>query len=135
MMPKTEWLDSLKAGDEVLYSVGWGGSAVRYIETVERTTATQIILGRARFRRKDGRRVGAAELRYGSIREPTDADREQIERERLRQDIAGRWRTIEHRDSLSHVPLQLLRDVQSKMEACLRAYKSATVIPSPSEEE
>lgn len=132
MMAKREWLDSLKAGDEVLYSAGWG--TVQCIETVERTTATQIILGRAKFRRKDGGRVGGASHRYGFIREPTDADREKFERERLQRNIDAQWKAIAHRDTLPHIPIQLLRDLQSTLVKCMDAYHEATA-PDVAEEE
>ena len=56
MMDKQEWLNGLKAGDEV--AIMRGGYGMR-IDTVDRLTKTLIVLGCGlRFRRVDGEEVG-----------------------------------------------------------------------------
>ncbi len=82
------WLDELKAGDEVVAFVNGSDRAGRLLK-VDRTTATQIIVGNARYRRSDGRQPGSG---YGGgwIVEVTPERRE----------IANQYRlcgTIRHR--------------------------------------
>jgi len=52
-----QWLNELKAGDDVLIRGSRELSAQR-IAKVDRTTATQVIVGNARYRRKDGFQMG-----------------------------------------------------------------------------
>lgn len=55
MTAEQSWIDALKAGDTVYFGDYDSGRLCR----VDRVTATQVIIGELRFRRSDGRRVGA----------------------------------------------------------------------------
>lgn len=92
-MNEREWLDSLKAGDEIYVAGNYG--AVGTINRIARTTDTQIIVEKVgagaqtyekRYRRKDGRLVGASTDPWcqGHIAPVTDDRREAIEKMRLR---------------------------------------------------
>lgn len=78
----SEWLDNLKAGDEVALFSGFI-QRVPQIKCVERVTATQIIVGSSRFRRKDGYAPGGG---YGRprITEATQEYRDLAEASYLR---------------------------------------------------
>lgn len=54
-----DWLKTLKAGDEVIVSGGGVGST-RYIRTVDRATATQIVVEGRKYNRARGKRVGSS---------------------------------------------------------------------------
>lgn len=66
-----EWLQGLKAGDEVIVSSGFAYRDVQ-LETVERVTPAQILVGNQRFHRKNGQLVGAASYHITEILQPTD---------------------------------------------------------------
>lgn len=59
---RAKWLEELKADDVVVerHSGGYGADDVFRKLTIERCTPTQIIIGQAKYRRKDGRRMGEA---------------------------------------------------------------------------
>ena len=61
-----EWLENLKVGDKVIVD-NWGQS----IGTVERVTATLVIVGSCRYRKRDGYQLGGSSYSRGLIREPT----------------------------------------------------------------
>ena len=54
-------LYGVKAGDEVIYSRTYGDAAAGVVVSVDRTTATQIIIRGERFRRSDGKLVGSCD--------------------------------------------------------------------------
>lgn len=84
MSRDSEWLASLKAGDEVLVSGLYEGR----LATVERVTATQVVIDNARrFRRTSGLLVGGSSWSMTSIREPTQADRDALEMRELRAEV------------------------------------------------
>jgi hypothetical protein len=99
------WLEALKTGDEVASSYGWNG---HHIETVTHATSTQIVVGNARFRRKDGYRVGDTGFRRAKIYEPTEEVREEIERFEL-------VRTLEI-VSWKKLPIETLRAVAEQVK-------------------
>ncbi|HEX5704896.1 MAG TPA: hypothetical protein VFX97_16985 [Pyrinomonadaceae bacterium] len=81
--PMNDWLANLKAGDEVVVRSGSYGAS---LHVVERVTATQIILPRdSRYRRNDGRPVGASNNPWNILRlvEPTPELREKIRKDGL----------------------------------------------------
>ena len=67
------WLEQLKPGDAVIVDRGRQGQD---IEHVSRLTATQIILrvgqGESRYRKKDGKSLGASTWSINYLCEPTD---------------------------------------------------------------
>lgn len=67
----SDWLNTLKAGDSVVYCSGTYGKGVG---KVARVTPTQIILeGGGRYRRRDGDTVGGGGWIPQYITQPTDA--------------------------------------------------------------
>lgn len=79
---KVKWLAALQAGDVVGVSGGFSG--IPQERKVDRTTATQIIVGNRRYSKKDGYAIGS----YSRFSRPnivmiTSAVREQIERRDL----------------------------------------------------
>lgn len=72
------WLESLKAGDEV--AVRYGPYGCRFA-TVERVTATQILVESDRFRRADGRQIGGSTWQTRRLEMPERAREEIAERE------------------------------------------------------
>jgi hypothetical protein len=57
-MKNTDWLSTLEVGDVVVVGArsGWGNPT---LGKVARLTKTQVVVGASRFRRKDGRVIGA----------------------------------------------------------------------------
>lgn len=84
-MSNTEWLQSLKVGDEVAIRLGGWGPSRWEIRKVTHATKTQITVGDAAFRkyrRKNGRACGNP---YSSrIDEPTPELREEMTAENRR---------------------------------------------------
>jgi hypothetical protein len=80
-----DWLKNLKAGDEVAVFNGYPWN-IPTIETVDRTTATLIVVGGARFRRRDGCAPGDSWSR-NRIRQPTQEHRDLAENHVLRQKL------------------------------------------------
>ena len=75
------WLDSLKAGSEVLLK----GRSSRNIVKVQRLTPAQIVIDNAtRFRRKDGEEVGGQSFNRRDIEPVLQEDRDAAEAERLK---------------------------------------------------
>lgn len=98
--------EHIKAGDVVAY---WDAYARRpdRLYTVDRVTATQIIIKTLRFRRKDGRAVGESG-RWGrsSIELATPEQIEQIQRA----DLIDRFHNL-RRDKLELLDTKTLTDV------------------------
>lgn len=66
----SDWLQSLKAGDEVIvYSL-----SSKNIATVRKVTATQIVLDKARYRKSDGREITSNMWHRGWLSETNDKD-------------------------------------------------------------
>lgn len=70
------WLESLAVGDEVVLSGGWAPQ----ISKVSGVTPTQVRIGSMRFRKKDGRLIGASGFRSQWLHRPTDEMRARIAR-------------------------------------------------------
>lgn len=83
-----EWLDSLKAGDEVMVRYGFTGGVLKR-EVVERTTRTMIVVGRFRYRRKDGRWTSPSRWSPHHLVKPSKEGREEIEEREARQEIGS----------------------------------------------
>jgi hypothetical protein len=80
-MNDSTWLESLKPGDEVV-CVSLFGYAMSILP-VERVTATQIVVGGDRYRRKDGEKTGADQWNRAYLRQPDDATRQRIRKSDL----------------------------------------------------
>lgn len=81
---ETEWLASLKVGDEVVIR-GRHDSLSR----VTRFTGTQIIASRCRFRKRDGRMVAADCWNSSSLVQPTPEIRNKIRQVNLARKMGG----------------------------------------------
>jgi hypothetical protein len=75
-----EWLAGLKAGDQVVVDHGGSWHSTRKLYAVEKTTATQIVIGATRYRRKDGCEVG--DHYRGRIIKPTAEVLEAMQQEK-----------------------------------------------------
>lgn len=79
MIGESEWLESLRPGDEVLCS-----GRVDNIVKVERVTASMIVVGGERFSKKTGGLIGYRDGYFcPTLHELTNEKREEIERQRL----------------------------------------------------
>lgn len=88
-----EWLAAVKPGDEVAINAGYSGYSMLI---VDRVTSTQIICGKARYRRDTGRLVGGSGYRVHYLSEPTPAIRETIERNKLLAELHRmKWEELE----------------------------------------
>lgn len=108
-MNESEWLNALKPGDKVAIPGRWNGT--NKVGTVERMTATQIVLiGGDRYRRDSGRQVGGTDswnVRW--IRPVTQDFLDVLEKEAL-----CNWvRSIRPHD----LPVETLRAMKAGYEA------------------
>lgn len=102
-----EWRAGLKAGDEVMISVG-GARGRLVVAQVERATKLHVVIDGAKFRRSTGGQVGDHGWRVQRLLRPDPerlaaqlaAQAEQVERDRLGLRIRGR---------LAVLPLDTLR--------------------------
>lgn len=81
-----EWLDAINGGDKVIQN---SGLASQRIATVERTTNTYIIIGKSRYRRKDGEMVGSSDWRSSYIEKPVPEKVAAIRHRSLAQKMRG----------------------------------------------
>lgn len=70
MVSDSEWLQSVKSGDRVIYDAGRLYGGMRFA-TVERVTQTQVLVNGVRFRKADGWQVGADTWHSAYLREST----------------------------------------------------------------
>lgn len=77
------FLKKLEAGDEVIETHRFAGPEVR---TVTRTTLTQIIIGTRRYRKTNGMLIGATTFSWGSLREATRKNVEEITKSQKRRE-------------------------------------------------
>lgn len=89
-MSNTEWLESLKVGDEVAINSRDGYS----IKNVTNITKTQICTEYSRYRKKDGRSVGSCDWYVSNIEPVTDKIKNIVTRSRIsaqlrKQDFTG----------------------------------------------
>lgn len=66
----SDWLQNLKAGDEVIVRRGLGHTR-NYISTIDKVTPTQIVIGESRYNRTTGRRRGDTGWNSANLVEPT----------------------------------------------------------------
>jgi hypothetical protein len=79
-MSNTEWLESLKVGDEVAIKLPHHGYSIDKITII---TKTQIITKFSRYRKKDGRSIGSADWFIRNIEPVTDIIRNTVARSSL----------------------------------------------------
>jgi hypothetical protein len=102
-----KWLEDVKVGDEVFASYGGGWSRQLTLRKVERVTPTQIVVSGTRYRRKDGRVVGASTWTREWLQEATPELKAEVREEHRRRDVLAkingvRWGDV-HVDTLEHV--------------------------------
>mgnify|MGYP003138944622 CR=1 FL=1 len=103
-------MEHIKAGDEVWLSPTWRGPGS--VVSVDRVTKTQIVCGDARFRRRDGWKVGAKGWRTQHIEDITRERLEAIERHQAIEAIRSAVN-----NGLDGVSLDDLRLVKKTLEA------------------
>lgn len=105
-MADQEWLEQLKAGDEV--DIYGGGRTATQKATVTRTTKTQIIIGEARYDVDRGYRRGNRNHWAEWINRPDLAERSELVK-KVRREIDYSWD--------SRVTTDELRQIASILEA------------------
>lgn len=104
-------LETIKAGDEIAVPVGISGRAYS-IERVERATATQVVTGRHKWRRKDGRLIGSEGWSVCWAIPVTEQIRQQVQRRELVMYLSGvDW---------SAIPIEVLSRVKAAFESAER---------------
>jgi hypothetical protein len=98
------WLESLKAGDEVMVPSRYGAPSIL---RVDRVTPTQVVVGSEKYRKSNGYRVGGSTWDCRYITEPTDHGREQAEAALLRSNLE-----------------RLVKDQATTLEALRAMYKA-----------
>lgn len=114
-MTDDEWAKSLKPGDEIAV----GNYHRKDIRTVDRVTATQVVVGDARFRRKDGMLVGDYHgLSRPYIMPATQKIRDGVRREKLEAEIRRFADRLGRRDA---VPLDILEAVAEAIRTSIES--------------
>lgn len=119
MKNRSEWLLSLKAGDEVIVEEGVFSRKISLCKVV-RTTPHQIVVERAsgreaKYRKKDGDEVGKytpSLYESSSLSQPTDEIREKLKKERLVNEIA--YKRADFWGTLSTGALLEIKEIMSK---------------------
>jgi hypothetical protein len=115
---RTEWLLSLKEGDEVATAVRYTHPARYRFARVTKLTPTQIVVGSSRYRKTDGGLVGGDSWDNEAIQEPTDTMRER------NREHADRHRLNEAKDGFHKLPIETVRALLSVLAA--ESQKEAT---------
>lgn len=105
------WLLNLKPGDTVIINPG-GAFSRQAAKTVDKITATQIVIGTARYRKSDGYRMGEG-TSYGArayITPPTVEKLAEIERNDMIQYISM------YDKKIGKLPTDLLKQVVEAMK-------------------
>lgn len=89
-----DWLETIKAGDEVIVVNNYHQSVVR----VDRTTPTQLVIGSIKYNRRTGRRVGADIWNTDSLSEATPEVVTKVREQMKRRKIINRLETIRWKD-------------------------------------
>lgn len=90
------WLDNLSVGDSVVIYNGWYGASIK---AVSKVTATQIVVGNTRYRRKDGYVVGGGTWSRHSLREATPERVAAVRRRVIAENLATvKWKDYELAD-------------------------------------
>lgn len=109
---KTAWLASLKVGDEFIYRLR--GNI--HIHTIARVTDTQFVVrGGERFRRRDGRKIGAT--CWGDMEPFTDAIRAKIQARENRSKLESLVCQVRLSDEEIAVMLDALASLREKQAA------------------
>ena len=90
-----ESLENVKAGDVVIEHCRWEN----VIATVTKVTATQIVIGGDRYRKKDGHLIGSAGswfIRWISL--PNEGEVEALKRQKFIEDVVSRLNKLTARD-------------------------------------
>lgn len=117
---ESEWLQNLKAGDEVVLFAG-GYRSHRRIATLDRTTKTQIIVGSQKYSRSHGLLIGGGSWNTHSLRKPTDEIRANILEEMRREDaisIISRAK-LDNYNTLRDMPLDNLEALAEAVKSVL----------------
>lgn len=80
MNDDADWLSGLVTGSEVAVMA----RSIESIETVDRVTKTQIVVGNSKYRVSDGRRIGGDSWSYVRLVQVTQNIRDMVELRRLR---------------------------------------------------
>lgn len=70
MDSELNWLNGLKAGDSAVIAMSDGSMS---LATVQRFTATQIVVSNRKFRRSNGKLISSDTWRFTFLRQPTPA--------------------------------------------------------------
>lgn len=89
-----ESLENVKVGDVVIEHYGWRIAVAK----VTKVTATQIVIGVNRYRKKDGWIVGSGpwDLRWITI--PKESEIEELKRQKFIEDVVSRLNKLTARD-------------------------------------
>jgi hypothetical protein len=88
----SEWTDALKAGDRVIVASGYYGES---LATVDRVTATQVVVGNSKYRKCNGYLVGGDSWSRHRIDEATPERVAKIRRATLAAKLAGtKWHEL-----------------------------------------
>ena len=116
---KRIWLDSLKAGDQVIVD----GDELE-LRAVARTTKTLIVIGEEKFRRSDGTTMRGDVWRPRSLRQPTDELLSRCEQLRLK-------RAARRSITLLENHIRLSRHTEAKLEKVIDLLGEAIAVLDP----
>lgn len=110
--------DTIQAGDQIVFH----SFGTRTIETVEKTTKTQIIVNEQRFRRSDGHEVGSRGYTGRWISRAPDTVVTAIRNEDARRDLLRKLDQITHTANYSGADLNDILDQLTEATNDLRTH-------------
>ena len=109
-------LENVQMGDQLI----WNGRGLseRKVVRVDRTTKTQIIIGRHRFRKSDGYTVGDRDLWHNiTVSIPKEGEIEKVHEMRLHADLSHKIEGACCHNNLKPMTLQQLQKINTLLES------------------
>jgi nucleotidyltransferase/DNA polymerase involved in DNA repair len=102
----------MKVSDKVLYTTGSGWNRMCSIQTIERETKTQWIVGGKNFYKKNLERVGNWREKIRELTPETEAEFKQWSDERLHKKL---WRDIQSIAQPNHLSASRLQEIYAEL--------------------
>jgi hypothetical protein len=118
-------LENVQAGDKLICVTGYGRN--REVVIVDRTTKTQIIIGKTRYRKRNGLQLGGGTWSRCHIRPPKEGEVEEVKLERQCQVMRYRIDRMSEGQNLRQLPFESIERIYTAM---VTEYDANKVNPS-----
>lgn len=122
MIGESEWLKSLKPGDEVAVATGYRCDCYA-IKQIDHVTQTQIVIGHNRYRVKDGHKCGKSSYYSSWIERPTERILAKIRAAELTRIISALPYTIK-REAIEKADTSTIREATCALKQVVKLFAS-----------